>query len=96
MVEDSTLQTLEMGSGGGVRFGQPGDFYTLSVGELSGNGTFYMEADFSKGQSDHLEVTGTAQGQHEIVVQASGSDPLSDGSLHLVHIADGDAPFPRQ
>lgn len=96
MVEDSTLQTLEMGSGGGVRFGQPGDFYTLSVGELSGNGTFYMEADFSKGQSDHLEVTGTAQGQHEIVVQASGSDPLSDGSLHLVHIADGDAQFELQ
>lgn len=96
MVEDSTLQNLEMGSGGGVRFGQPGDFYTLSVGELSGNGTFYMEADFSKGQSDHLEVTGTAKGQHEIVVQASGSDPLSDGSLHLVHIADGDAQFELQ
>lgn len=96
MVEDSTLQNLELGSGGSVRFGQPGDFYTLSVSELSGNGTFYMEADFSKGQSDHLDVTGMASGQHEIVVQASGSDPLSDGSLHLVHTAGGDAQFALQ
>lgn len=93
MVEDSTLANLELGSGGGVKFGEAGEFYTLSVGELKGNGIFHMEADFSQGLSDHLEVTGNATGQHEILVQASGSDPLSDGRLHLVHIEGGDAQF---
>ena len=93
LVEDSSVQDLDMNNGGSIKFGQPGDFYKLSVENLSGAGTFFMEADFSKGQSDMIEVTGTATGDHDIVVTASGSDPLSDGQLHLVHIADGDAQF---
>ena len=95
LVEDSSVGQLNM-SGGSVRFGQPGDFYKLSVDELSGSGTFYMEADFSKGQSDLIEVTGEASGQHEIVVHSSGADPLSDSSLHLVSIASGTAQFALQ
>lgn len=95
LVEDSSVGQLNM-SGGSVRFGQPGDFYKLSVDKLSGTGTFYMEADFSKGQSDLIEVTGEATGQHEIVVHSSGADPLSDSSLHLVSIASGTAQFALQ
>lgn len=93
LVEDSAVGDLDMSSGGSIKFGQPGDFYKLSVENLSGTGTFLMEADFSKGQSDMLEVTGNATGNHDILVTASGSDPLSDGQLHLVHIAGGDAQF---
>ncbi|MHA6196311.1 autotransporter outer membrane beta-barrel domain-containing protein [Pseudomonas wadenswilerensis] len=93
LVEDSSVGDLDMSNGGSIKFGQPGDFYKLSVENLSGAGTFLMEADFSKGQSDMLEVTGNATGNHDILVTASGSDPLSDGQLHLVHIAGGDAQF---
>jgi len=93
LVEDSSVGDLNMSNGGSIKFGQPGDFYKLSVENLSGAGTFLMEADFSKGQSDMLEVTGNATGNHDILVTASGSDPLSDGQLHLVHIAGGDAQF---
>ncbi len=93
LVEDSTVGDLDMSNGGSIKFGQPGDFYKLSVENLSGAGTFFMEADFSKGQSDMIEVTGIANGEHDIVVTASGSDPLSDGQLHLVHIEGGDAKF---
>ncbi|WP_256680113.1 autotransporter outer membrane beta-barrel domain-containing protein [Pseudomonas sp. Marseille-P9899] len=93
MVEDSTVQNLEMGSGGSIKFGNPGDFYTLSVENLSGNGIFEMEADFSQGLSDKLEVTGVADGNHEILVHSSGADPLSDARLLLVEIAGGNAQF---
>ncbi|MDF2795386.1 MAG: outer rane autotransporter barrel, partial [Pseudomonas orientalis] len=86
------LASLAM-SGGTVRFGQPGQFHTLSLGTLTGNGTFAMEASFADGQHDFLEVTGDASGSHQLAVTASGADPLSDTSLHMVHIAGGDAQF---
>ena len=93
MVEDSSVQNLDMASGGSIKFGGPGDFYTLSVENLSGNGIFEMEADFSQGLSDTLEVTGNATGSHEILVHSSGADPLSDARLLLVQTAGGDAQF---
>nr|WP_095157116.1 autotransporter outer membrane beta-barrel domain-containing protein [Pseudomonas sp. Irchel 3E13] len=93
MVEDSSVQNLSMGSGGSIKFGDPGDFFTLSVENLSGSGIFEMEADFSQGLSDKLEVTGVADGNHEILVHSSGADPLSDSRLLLVEIAGGNAQF---
>lgn len=92
MAGDNQLASLAM-SGGTVRFGQPGQFQTLSLGTLTGSGTFAMEASFADGQHDFLEVTGDASGSHQLAVTASGADPLSDTSLHMVHIAGGDAQF---
>lgn len=92
MAGDNQLASLAM-DGGTVRFGQPGQFQTLSLGTLAGNGTFAMEASFADGQRDFLEVTGTASGSHQLAVTASGTDPLADTSLHMVHIAAGDAQF---
>jgi outer membrane autotransporter protein len=82
--------------GGSVRFGEPGDFYKLSVANLSGNGTFVMEANFAQGRVDFLDVTGVASGSHQLAISSSGANPLADTSLHVVHIAGGDAQFALQ
>lgn len=92
LVENSQVGDLQL-DGGAVRFGGPGEFFKLSVENLAGNGTFIMEADFSTSHSDFLDVTGSASGDHQLQVSASGKDPLADNSLHVVHTAAGDAQF---
>lgn len=94
MVGDAEVATLSM-DGGAVKFGEPNEFHTLSVGNLSGNGTFVMGADFASGQVDFLDVTGSATGKHEIALASSGADPQAD-SLHAVRIGSGDAQFALQ
>ncbi|WP_237772745.1 autotransporter outer membrane beta-barrel domain-containing protein [Pseudomonas putida] len=79
-------------NGGSVRFGEPGQYQRLTLGTLSGNGTFIMDADFANGQTDFLEV-GTATGSHTLQVGSSGSEPSEQNSLHLVHAGAGDASF---
>jgi len=92
MVEDSSVANLAM-DGGAIKMGAPEAFYKLSVENLSGNGTFVMDADFSQGKVDFLDVTGTASGNHSLLVGATGADPVADSSLHVVHTAAGDAKF---
>ncbi|WP_408002954.1 autotransporter outer membrane beta-barrel domain-containing protein [Pseudomonas reinekei] len=93
MVGDGSVQSLTL-NGGGVQFGNPGEFFKLSVGELSGNGgTFYMHNDFSTGQIDTLTVTGNASGNHTVALDSSGSEPVAAGSRPVVHIGGGDATF---
>ncbi|RMQ41891.1 putative autotransporter [Pseudomonas cichorii] len=92
MVEDSTVSNLAM-DGGFIQMGAPDEFYTLSLGNLSGSGTFIMDADFSQGKVDFLDVTGTATGNHSLLVGATGADPLADSSMHVVHTGSGDAQF---
>lgn len=92
MVEDSTVANLTM-DGGAIKLGAPEAFYKLSVENLSGHGTFVMDADFSQGKVDFLDVTGTATGNHSLLVGATGADPVADSSLHVVHTAAGDAQF---
>ncbi|WP_025389416.1 autotransporter outer membrane beta-barrel domain-containing protein [Pseudomonas syringae] len=92
MVEDSSVANLTM-DGGAIKLGEPNAFYKLSVENLSGNGTFIMDADFSQGKVDFLDVTGTATGNHSLLVGATGADPVADSSLHVVHTAAGDAQF---
>ncbi|RMT79200.1 autotransporter outer membrane beta-barrel domain-containing protein [Pseudomonas viridiflava] len=89
---DGRVDNLALG-GGTVRFGGPGEFHVLSVDNLSGNGTFAMEADFAEGKNDFLDVADNASGNHQLAVTASGEDPLSDTRLHMVHIGAGDAQF---
>lgn len=92
MVEDSSVGSLAMNAGS-VRFGEADQYQRLTVGELSGQGTFIMDADFSTGQTDFLDVTGTATGEHSLLVGSSGADPVTENQLHLVHTASGDAQF---
>lgn len=91
MVEDSQVGSMAM-NGGSVRFGEPGQYQRLTLGTLSGNGTFIMDADFANGQTDFLEV-GTATGSHTLQVGSSGNEPSQQNSLHLVHAGAGDASF---
>lgn len=94
MVGDSVGQVGELSmDGGSVKLGKGDEFFTLSVANLKGNGTFVMDADFAQGKTDFLEVTGQASGSHSLLVGSSGQDPLSDTKLHVVHIGSGDAQF---
>jgi outer membrane autotransporter protein len=92
MVEDSTVANLNI-NGGLVKFGEAADFQTLNVGTLTGSGTFAMDADFPSGQSDMLNVTESASGNHQLLIASTGADPINDTSLHVVHINSGDATF---
>ncbi|WP_053145941.1 autotransporter outer membrane beta-barrel domain-containing protein [Pseudomonas sp. P97.38] len=92
MVDNGTVGNLSM-DGGSIKFGSPTEFYKLSVGDLSGNGTFIMDANFATGQVDTLEVTGTATGNHTVLMGSSGADPTGAGAIPVIHIAAGDAQF---
>ncbi|WP_223540911.1 autotransporter outer membrane beta-barrel domain-containing protein [Pseudomonas sp. BF-RE-26] len=93
MVGDGSVENLAM-NGGGVQFGNPGEFFKLSVGTLSGEGgTFYMHHDFTTGQIDTLTVTGNASGNHVIALDSSGTEPRAPASTAVVHIGSGDATF---
>lgn len=86
------LNTLSM-NGGNVKFGESGAFYKLDVANLSGTGgTFIMKADFGSLTGDFLNVTGTSAGHHQLLLAATGADPLNE-RLHMVHTADGVANF---
>src|SRR5471032_1609945 len=92
MVGDATLADLSM-NGGAIKFGDPASFYTLSVANLSGNGTFKMDVDFGGERTDFLNITGSATGSHSLLIGSTGTDPVNDTSLHVVHAAAGDSSF---
>lgn len=52
-----------------------------------------MHTNFTTGQVDALEVTGTASGNHKVSIDSSGSEPVVAGAIPVVHIAAGDAEF---
>jgi len=95
MVGDGEVEKLAM-NGGGIQFGNAGEFYELTVGELSGNGTFFMHTNFATGQVDTLTVTGTATGNHLVALDSSGSEPGAAASIPVVLIGGGDAEFALQ
>jgi outer membrane autotransporter protein len=93
MVGDGSVEHLTL-NGGGIQFGNPGEYFKLSVASLSGEGgTFYMHNNFSTGQVDTLTVTGAASGVHKVALDSSGSEPLAAGSTAVVRIGSGDAQF---
>jgi outer membrane autotransporter protein len=92
LIEDSQVGKLNM-SGGEVRFGEANQYQRLTLGELSGNGTFIMDTDFATGETDVLDVTGTATGNHSLLVGSSGAEPISAEAVQLVHAGGGDATF---
>ncbi|GAA0267043.1 autotransporter outer membrane beta-barrel domain-containing protein [Pseudomonas rhodesiae] len=92
LVGDSNVDALKMG-GGAVHFGGPDEFYQLDVKSLEGNGTFVMHTDFSTHQTDFLNVEGKAEGNHSLLLNATGSELASGQPIKVVHTEGGDAHF---
>ena len=93
MVGDGSVANLSL-NGGGVQFGNPGEFFKLDVGSLSGTGgTFFMHTDFKTGEVDTLTVSGNATGNHTVAIDSSGTEPVQAGATPVVHIGSGDATF---
>lgn len=92
LVGDSNVDALKMG-GGALHFGGPDEFYQLDVKSLEGNGTFVMHTDFSTHQTDFLNVEGKAEGNHSLLLNATGSELASGQPIKVVHTEGGDAHF---
>ncbi|QLG93040.1 autotransporter outer membrane beta-barrel domain-containing protein [Pseudomonas yamanorum] len=92
LVGNSAVGDLKMG-GGSVHFGGTDEFYQLDLKSLSGEGTFIMYTDFSTGQTDFLNIEGMAEGNHSLLLSASGSELSNAEPVHVVHTEGGDAHF---
>ncbi|WP_064596885.1 autotransporter outer membrane beta-barrel domain-containing protein [Pseudomonas sp. DR 5-09] len=92
LVGDGQIENLTL-NGGTVRFGADNAFYQLNVGQLAGAGRFELGTDFTTGQTDLLNVTGTATGRHELAISSSGVDPAAGQPIRVVQTAGGDAEF---
>ncbi len=92
LVGNSAVGDLKMG-GGSVHFGGTDEFYQLDLKSLSGEGTFIMYTDFSTGQTDFLNIEGKAEGNHSLLLSASGSELSNAEPVHVVHTEGGDAHF---
>ncbi|WP_434771076.1 autotransporter outer membrane beta-barrel domain-containing protein [Pseudomonas entomophila] len=92
LIEDSQIGKLNL-SAGEVRFGEANQYQRLTLGELSGSGTFIMDTNFATGETDVLDVTGTATGNHGLLVGSSGAEPTTSEAVQLVHVGGGDATF---
>jgi len=94
MVGDAEVKSLAM-DGGSVTLGSAEQFYTLSLGELSGTGLFNMQVNLLDSTGDKLDINGQANGNFLLNVQNTGLEPNSPEitPLHVVHTEGGDARF---
>ncbi|MDP9708877.1 UNVERIFIED_ORG: outer membrane autotransporter protein [Pseudomonas fluorescens] len=92
MTDNSQVGNLIL-NGGTVKIGTDSAFHQLDVQNLSGNGVFEMNVNFATNQADTLNVTGTATGNHQLLVNSSGAEPASGQPVQLVRTAQGDASF---
>lgn len=90
---NSSIDQLTLNNGGSVVFGTSDAFYQLNVTSLSGDGRFVMGTNFTTGETDVLNVTGTAHGTHELLIASSGVDPAAGQPIRVVQTAGGDAQF---
>ncbi|HAX5171980.1 TPA: autotransporter outer membrane beta-barrel domain-containing protein, partial [Escherichia coli] len=66
---------------------------SLTLGSLSGSGTFRMYTDLASYTGDMLNVTGNASGDFVLDIQNTGQEPTSASELEVVHTGGGDATF---
>ncbi|MFC3939052.1 autotransporter outer membrane beta-barrel domain-containing protein [Pseudomonas gingeri NCPPB 3146 = LMG 5327] len=94
MVGDAEVKSLSMG-GGSVTLGSAEQFYTLSLGELSGTGMFNMHVNLLDNTGDLLDINGEAHGDFLLNIQNTGLEPNSPEitPLHVVHTEGGNAVF---
>ena len=93
LVDNNRVSSLAM-DGGRVSFGD-GGFKTLSLNELSGNGTFDMRINIDQRVGDLLRVNGQASGNHSLHVKNTGVEVVAPDMqpLLLVDTDGGDAQF---
>lgn len=93
LADSNRIDALTM-SGGRVSFGD-GAFKTLTLGELSGSGTFDMRVNLDERQGDLLRVEGQATGSHGLRVKNTGVEVVDPDMqrLLLVDTDGGDAQF---
>lgn len=90
---DSNVESLVL-NGGSIDFAKAEGFHQLSMGELSGNGSFGLKLDMENQQVDFLNIEGHATGNHVLSIQNSGAEPESGfDPLQVVHTGGGDAQF---
>lgn len=93
---NSTLTSTLAMQGGAVQLGGGGtSFHTLTVANLTGNGTFAFGTDLGQPIGDQLVVTSQATGQHIVQVADSGTEPIVGvpQPLTLVKTGGGNAQF---
>ena len=94
MTASSDIKTLAM-AGGTVKFApaEGGEYHTLTLGTLSGNGHFMMNADLYTGEADLLDISGTASGKYTLHLAATGREAANREALALVRTGGGEAEF---
>lgn len=92
LVNDGAVDALKMG-GGNVVFGTPAQYFQLNTNSLTGNGIFKMQTNFNTGETDFLSVNGNAEGSHQLLITASGSELATVDQVKVVHIESGGAKF---
>lgn len=58
-----------------------GVFKTLTVGDLSGNGSFLLNTDLASVQGDLLKIEGQVSGEHTLIVADSGHEARGDALM---------------
>ena len=90
---DSNVKSLVL-NGGSINFAKAEGFHQLSMGELSGNGSFGLKLDMNNQQVDFLNIEGQATGNHVLSIQNTGAEPETGfDPLQVVHTGGGDAQF---
>lgn len=94
MTTSSDIKALSM-AGGTVKFSpaEGGEFRTLTLGTLSGNGNFMMNANLQTGEGDLLDISGTASGKYTLHLAATGREAANREALALVRTGGGNAEF---
>lgn len=94
MTASSDIKALSM-AGGTVKFAptEGGEYRTLTLGTLSGNGNFMMNANLQTGEGDLLDISGTASGKYTLHLAATGREAANREALALVRTGGGDAEF---
>ncbi|VVE45836.1 putative autotransporter [Pandoraea pneumonica] len=96
LTANNTVPTVTMNGGSidisGTALGT-NNFHTLTVGTLSGNGTFLMDTNIATHSGDLLAVTGNATGSYQLHVRNSGAQPSNLTPLTVVTTGGGGAAF---
>ncbi|AJC23522.2 hypothetical protein RO07_21020 [Pandoraea pulmonicola] len=95
LTTNSSVPTMTM-NGGNVALSQGasnGSYRVLTVGALSGTGTFLMNANLGADAGDLLNVTGNATGNYQLKIRNTGAEPSNAAPLTVVRTGGGDAQF---
>ncbi|GAB3629105.1 putative autotransporter [Pandoraea terrae] len=93
MVGDGNVANVSM-DGGAIDFNSgTGPHRTLTLGTLSGNGTFFMNTDIASQTGDLLKVTGDAIGNHQLNITNTGVEPTTNAGLTVVQTGGGSGQF---